>query len=461
MARHATGEASGLKGVVLRGLALVFAFTVAACLGIVLVRLDILRPLGGLVLSFFSFAVFVLLQRQGSLRKDVALLRSGALSLDAYETDIDRRIEKLALQIEKLEDVVVRNPREEARTDAGQQEAARRIDRLERSVIGLTKRMADLQTAAPVTGDAPDMPVAPLTRGVTAPSPAAPQSDSGTEQKREQGDETGGTDGAVAMQETAALDEDERSTAVRSLMAGDALQLVLQPIVALPERQPAHFQASMRLRRDDGGHYPDAVFRELLGAGQLGAMVERKVVFACVRMLRVLDAQKRDAGLFCTISSKLLADGRGFNELAGFLEAHKAYNTRLTFVLTQRSHGSLKVRERERLGRLADLGFPLALGDLQNPIIDASALVAKGFRFVTVQSDLLLRGELEGEGADGSDFVQRLTRAGLETVAFDVEREDDVVPLIDCDVRLARGLLFAPPRPVRADLLDGTGRAAA
>ena len=451
MANGTGGGNEGFKGFARRALGVTFAFAIAVSLGVAMVQLALMRPLGGMVLAIFAFTAFLVLQRQGAMRRDLQTLKGSGAALDAYETDIDRRIEKLALAIERLEDRVVRASRQANRqTDDGgggaelpPGEAARRIDRLERSVIGLTRRIADRETAPPpgtaVIGQVEDAVAVP------------PQ------------DVAKGAEGSVATPMPAEMPAPMPDDGARAagLSDADALALMLQPIVGLPDRKPAHFHATMRLRRADGRFYDDEAFADIVQAGAMAALVERKIVFASVRMLRVLDGQQGAAGLFCAVSPHLLADGRGFNDLAAFLDANRTYADRLAFVFSQRAVARMKVRERERLGRLADMGFSLALGDVQDASFDAEAMFARGFHHVTVQADMLLRGEMAGEGADPADLTRRLSQAGLNVVATEVEREEDVIALIDCDVRLARGTLFAPPRPVRTDLMDGPGRAAA
>ena len=44
-------------------------------------------------------------------------------------------------------------------------------------------------------------------------------------------------------------------------------------------------------------------------------------------------------------------------------------------------------------------------------------------------------------------------------IAERIETETTVVDLLDYDVRFGQGFLFSPPRPVRAEALQGNGRA--
>ena len=57
------------------------------------------------------------------------------------------------------------------------------------------------------------------------------------------------------------------------------------------------------------------------------------------------------------------------------------------------------------------------------------------------------------------DLADLLARSGIDLIAERIESESMVVDLLDCDVRFGQGFLFSPPRPVRAEALQGGGEA--
>jgi cyclic-di-GMP phosphodiesterase TipF (flagellum assembly factor) len=58
---------------------------------------------------------------------------------------------------------------------------------------------------------------------------------------------------------------------------------------------------------------------------------------------------------------------------------------------------------------------------------------------------------------DPEDLADLLARSGIDLIAERIETETTVVDLLDYDVRFGQGFLFSPPRPVRAEALQGTG----
>jgi cyclic-di-GMP phosphodiesterase TipF (flagellum assembly factor) len=68
---------------------------------------------------------------------------------------------------------------------------------------------------------------------------------------------------------------------------------------------------------------------------------------------------------------------------------------------------------------------------------------------------MLKRVQDAGAQIHPADLADLLGRYGIDLVADHIESETIVVDLLDFDVRYGQGFLFAPPRPVRSDVLQG------
>ena len=95
------------------------------------------------------------------------------------------------------------------------------------------------------------------------------------------------------------------------------------------------------------------------------------------------------------------------------------------------------------------------LSDLR---IEPRELTARGFRFIKAPAALLLnRVGSATANIHPADFSDLLGRFGIDLIAERIETESTVVDLLDYDVRFGQGFLFSPPRPVRAEALQGAG----
>jgi cyclic-di-GMP phosphodiesterase, flagellum assembly factor TipF len=81
-------------------------------------------------------------------------------------------------------------------------------------------------------------------------------------------------------------------------------------------------------------------------------------------------------------------------------------------------------------------------------------------RFVKAPAALLLnRVGSASANIHPADFSDFLGRFGIDLIADRIESESTVVDLLDYDVRFGQGFLFSPPRPVRAEALQGVADA--
>ncbi len=88
--------------------------------------------------------------------------------------------------------------------------------------------------------------------------------------------------------------------------------------------------------------------------------------------------------------------------------------------------------------------------------IEPRELAERGFRFIKMPASLLLnRAGAATTDIHPADLSDLLGRFGIDLIAEKIESEGSVVDLLDYDVRYGQGFLFSPPRPVRAEALQG------
>ena len=242
---------------------------------------------------------------------------------------------------------------------------------------------------------------------------------------------------------------------MRGAIDAQRIDLHLQPIVTLPQRKVRYYEALSRLNAGSGDMVVAADFLPYAEAGSLLPKLDRLSVFRCVQIVRRLSLKNREIGLFCNISVGALTDA-GFPQLLEFIEANRALAPSLMFEFTQvRSpqHGPM---EHEALAAIAERGFRFSMDNLADLRVEPRELTARGFRFVKASAALLLN-RVGGATSNihPADFSDLLGRFGIDLIAERIESESMVVDLLDYDVRFGQGFLFSPPRPVRAEALEG------
>jgi cyclic-di-GMP phosphodiesterase, flagellum assembly factor TipF len=243
---------------------------------------------------------------------------------------------------------------------------------------------------------------------------------------------------------------------IRSAIAANCVDLYLQPIVTLPQRKVRFYEAMTRLRGEHGELLTATDFIGHAERGRLMPRIDNLVVFRCVQVVRRLLLKNREIGLFCNIAGSTLNDADIFPQLLEFLDANRAIAPSIVLEFTQEALRGAGPIETESLAALAERGFRFSLDNVTDLRIEPRELANRGFRFVKIPAALLLnRSNTTTSDIHPADMSDLLGRFGIDLIAEKIESEGSVVDLLDFDVRFGQGFLFSPPRPVRAEALQG------
>jgi cyclic-di-GMP phosphodiesterase, flagellum assembly factor TipF len=253
----------------------------------------------------------------------------------------------------------------------------------------------------------------------------------------------------------AGLDRDGIIAAIGRAIDAGRIELYLQPVVTLPQRKVRYYEALSRLKAENGDLVAAGDFLSYAESGVLMPKLDDLSALRCVQVVRRLLLKNRDIGLFCNLSGATLT-GSGFAKFLEFMEANRAIAPALMFEFTQSAVRAMGPIEHESLAALAERGFRFSMDNLTDLRVDAREMNERGFRFVKAPATLLFnRVGAASTDIHPADFSDLLGRFGIDLIAERIETESTVVDLLDYDVRFGQGFLFSPPRPVRAEALQG------
>jgi cyclic-di-GMP phosphodiesterase TipF (flagellum assembly factor) len=231
---------------------------------------------------------------------------------------------------------------------------------------------------------------------------------------------------------------------VRAALRDDRVELVLQPIVSLPQRERCFYECFSRLRTETGAMVLPEQYIGIAEDAGLIAAIDNMLLFRCVQLVREVHSRNEDIDFFCNISSHTIADGNFFANFVEFLEGNPALATHLVFEFGQADFARWSGTGARLLDRLALLGCRFSLDGVENLDFDASELAARHVGFIKIEGDLLL-----DTAADSAGIQRALRHHQIDLIVTKVEDENRLLELLDYDVGFGQGFLFGEPRPAR------------
>lgn len=252
------------------------------------------------------------------------------------------------------------------------------------------------------------------------------------------------------------LQDHEFGALIRNALSSERIEVHLQPIVTLPQRKVRFYEAVSRLRLPEGKMIDAKHF--IGGARRSGAVLplDENLVQSSLQVVRRLATKSREVGIFFNLAPETLSDRTAMNAIMNALDANKAIAPSLFIEIAQSDFRSPNAVYRESLHQLREHGFRFAIDHVSDLHIDPQAMAERGVRYLKIAADLIL-GRIPQTGAQvhPADLVDLLGRYGIDLIAEKIETEASVVDLLDFDLGFGQGTLFAPPRPIRSDILKG------
>ncbi|AWN54098.1 EAL domain-containing protein [Methylobacterium sp. 17Sr1-1] len=223
------------------------------------------------------------------------------------------------------------------------------------------------------------------------------------------------------------------------------LEVHLQPVVSLPQRKVAFYEALARLRVGEALLSPAEFLRVLERHGRTTEL-DRLMLARVTAIGQHLASRGSETPVAYALSPGSLFEPGFLRAVGRLIDLHPELAGRMILALPQRSWRSLDAEQASALRSLRER-IGLAVDRVADPRLDAAALASLGASYAKVGLDTLL-------GEHGAALAVSLARSGIRLVAEGVERETDVPDLIDLDLPLAQGAVFSPPRVVRPEVLS-------
>ncbi|HXF53634.1 MAG TPA: EAL domain-containing protein [Hyphomicrobiaceae bacterium] len=254
---------------------------------------------------------------------------------------------------------------------------------------------------------------------------------------------------AEASTTRAASPAQERLAVVVEALAGERVDVYLEPILGLADERARHFEVTVRLRQPTGETIESEEIARIGRGAELLPLLDALRVRHSAGLALRLERRGRDGKVFTNIASQSL-DSRQF--IAGIAERRGQadfVSDRLVLSFEQTEVRGLAPAQWSALAGLREQGFRFALQGLTDLDMDFAALKENGFEFVKLDARVFLQGLPLGQGAvPASDLCRYLAGAGLAVIVGRISSEAERTRIQGYGVAFGQGDLFGPPRPV-------------
>jgi len=243
------------------------------------------------------------------------------------------------------------------------------------------------------------------------------------------------------------LPDEEVLEMVREALRDNRVDLFVQPIVSLPQRKRRHYECFSRVRAEDGSILMPESYLGVAERAGLIAAVDNMLLFRGVQLVRRVQKNNAEVGIFVNISEHTLADVRFLREFVTFMAANRDLAPYLVFEFSQASverHRDTGLKELDRLGKL---GFRLSMDQVTSIDFDIEELKSLHIRFLKIEAAKLIeQTRATRQRLDMRAFKQALDRQAVDLIVEKIESEATMVEILDMPVDFGQGYLFGEPR---------------
>ena len=245
---------------------------------------------------------------------------------------------------------------------------------------------------------------------------------------------------------------------IAEAVAAERMEVMLEPIHALVEGRPRHFEVSTRLLTADGARLDQQeVSRAVRGSGLMPRIDAARIVRAA-RVAGRLGQRGRKGAVLAAMSGESLAD-------ASFMDAattgYGGGGMSLVLAFTQSEVRTFTPVHTTALAALAGMGFRFGLEAVTDLDMDFAALKQIGFSFVELDAPVFLEGlPCAGGQVPAADICRHLADFGLSLIVGRIEDDWLLARVLGFGVLFGKGTLFGGPRQVKDEVVS-SGHAAA
>jgi cyclic-di-GMP phosphodiesterase TipF (flagellum assembly factor) len=247
---------------------------------------------------------------------------------------------------------------------------------------------------------------------------------------------------------------------VAEAVAAERMEVLLEPIQALSEGRPRHFEVSTRLIAADGTAINQDDLSRAARISGLMPRIDAARMIRAARVARRLGERGRQGSVLTGVTGESLFDQLFLNAAA--TRSGTGERMKLVLAFPQSEVRTFVEAHTCALAGLAASGLSFALDEVTDLDMDIGRLPPLGFEFVKLDAQVFLEGlPAPGGLVPAADICRYFADFGLTLIVGRIEDEWLLARVLGFGVLFGTGTLFGGPKPVKAEVLAPVDSAAA
>ncbi len=225
------------------------------------------------------------------------------------------------------------------------------------------------------------------------------------------------------------------------------IDLFMQPIMTLPQRHITFYEFFSRLRIRAGQYIPAQNYLKLADEDHITSNIDALFLTQCLKILkRQKNKVSRFTSYFINIKPYTLKDKNFMRRLVDILSKHKDISYRLIFEMNMHDFLMLSPAEKKILKELSKVKCRFSIDHVTDIPQNIESLRDLNVRFIKINANILIKKGQSEEGlAQVLNQKQRLEDYNINLVVDKIEREAELIELLDYDIKYGQGFLFGKP----------------
>ncbi len=229
-------------------------------------------------------------------------------------------------------------------------------------------------------------------------------------------------------------------------LENERVDVFLQPIMRLPQRQRRFYEIFARVRAKPGVYIPAGRYQALADQDNMMQDIDALLLEQTLSSLRQTIRMHNAPSIFMNVTGATLKNSAFMSPLLAFVSQNRDLAQRLVLEVRHTDFLNMPLPNLQIMSGLGKLGVKFSLDHVQSLDIDIPDLQRFNVRYVKAQAQMFLKAKAsEAERTKIWKYKRMLEGNGIGLIVERIESENVMRDLMDYDIHYGQGFLFGRP----------------